>query len=210
MMKSMRGAGLVVCLLVIAGIAGAQSGKSVSTDSNNEPPETGIPMERIIAAVAHNSGRKYLIDPRVRAHVQLIGEDVSNITPAELATILQIHGFTAAEGGGYVLIVPDAATRVVPSPLLSENEIYPDAQPVSAVIPVRNGPAGYLVPILRPLMPQYADLSAVRCSNSLLIVDRFANVKRIESLVKALDVGTPYKPEKCVPPNPASAQHDAH
>ena len=26
---------------------------------------------------------------------------------------------------------------------------------------------------------------------------RYANVKRIEAIVKALDVGTPYKPEKC-------------
>ena len=34
---------------------------------------------------------------------------------------------------------------------------------------------------------------------TLLITDRYANVKRIEAIVKALDVGTPYKPEKCEP-----------
>jgi hypothetical protein len=37
-----------------------------------------------------------------------------------------------------------------------------------------------------------------------LLVDSFANVKRIETIVKTLDVGTPYKPEKCEMPNPGT------
>jgi len=40
-----------------------------------------------------------------------------------------------------------------------------------------------------------------------LIADSYANVRRIETIVKALDVGTPYKPEKCEMPSPA-AHHD--
>jgi len=62
-------------------------------------------------------------------------------------------------------------------------------------------PAAQLVPILRPLLPQYAHLAALPYENTLLIVDRYANVKRIEAIVKALDVGTPYKPEKCESPS---------
>jgi len=30
--------------------------------------------------------------------------------------------------------------------------------------------------------------------------DSFANVKRIEAVVKALDTGTPYKSDRCEPP----------
>jgi len=56
-------------------------------------------------------------------------------------------------------------------------------------------------------MPKMAHLAAAVCSNSLLIVDSFANVKRIETLVKVLDVGSPYKPEKCEMPSPAP-HHD--
>jgi hypothetical protein len=37
-----------------------------------------------------------------------------------------------------------------------------------------------------------------------LIVDSYANVKRIETIVKTLDIGTPYKPEKCTQPNPGT------
>jgi general secretion pathway protein D len=90
---------------------------------------------------------------------------------------------------------------------MSSGQTFPDAQFVDYIIPVKNGPAALLVPILRPLMPQYAMLAAAVCSNSLLIVDSYANVRRIETIVKALDVGTPYKPEKCEMPSPA-AHHD--
>ena len=87
---------------------------------------------------------------------------------------------------------------------MTSGQTFPDAQVVNYVIPVKNGPAAYLVPILRPLLPQMAHLAAAVCSNSLLIVDSFANVRKIETLVKTLDVGTPYKPEKCEMPSPAT------
>ena len=37
------------------------------------------------------------------------------------------------------------------------------------------------------MLPQYAHLAAVPPGNSLLITDRFANLRRIEALVKSLD-----------------------
>ena len=57
-----------------------------------------------------------------------------------------------------------------------------------------------MVPIFRPLLPQYAQLAAEVCSNSLLMSDSYANVRKIEALVKTVDVGTPYKSEKCEMP----------
>jgi general secretion pathway protein D len=65
------------------------------------------------------------------------------------------------------------------------------------VIPVQRIPAATLVPILRPLLPQQAHLAAAICSNSPVIVDTFANIRRIESLVAVLDTGDVYKPERC-------------
>jgi general secretion pathway protein D len=202
----------IIAVCVAASLAGALLGEvswaaDSAPESASESSEAGIPIEPIIATVAHKTGKKYLIDPRVHAHVQLIGQDPSNITYSELLTILQLHGFVTVEGGGYILVLPDANARQVAQPQMSSEQTFPDAQIVNYVIPVKNGPAGFLVPILRPMLPQYAQLAAAVCSNSLLIVDRYANVRRIETIVKALDVGTPYKPEKCEMPSPA-AHHD--
>jgi len=64
---------------------------------------------------------------------------------------------------------------------------------VNKIIPVKTMPAATLVPILRPLLPRHAHLVAVMCRNALIMVDTYANVKRLESLVQALDTGTPYQ-----------------
>ena len=202
----------IIAACAVAGLAaallgGVSSAADSASQSVNDSSDAGIPIEQIIATVAHKTGKKYLIDPRVRAHVQIIGQDPSNITYSDLLTILQVHGFMAVEGGGYVRVLPDANARQVAQPRMSSGQTFPDAQFVDYIIPVKNGPAALLVPILRPLMPQYAMLAAAVCSNSLLIVDSYANVKRIETIVKALDVGTPYKPGECEMPSPA-AHHD--
>jgi hypothetical protein len=47
------------------------------------------------------------------------------------------------------------------------------------------------------LLPQQAHLAAAVCSNALLMVDTFANIRRIESLVAALDTGDRYKADRC-------------
>jgi len=166
---------------------------AISTGSE----EAGVPILTFLKAVAKRTGKKIIVDSRVRGNVQLLGEDVSSVTYSDLLTILQMQGFTAVEGGGFLRVIPEAIIRQSAVPLVVGNATYPDAQYVSALIPVRKVPAGSLVPILRPLLPQQAHLAAAMCSNTLLMVDTFANVRRIESLVAALDTGDTYKADKC-------------
>jgi type II secretory pathway component GspD/PulD (secretin) len=94
----------------------------------------GVSITKVIDAVARKTGKKYLLDPRIHAQVQIIGEDLNRITYAEMLTILQLYGFTAVESGGYVLVVPESTVRVMPLPTASGKEVYPDSQYVSAVI----------------------------------------------------------------------------
>ena len=150
---------------------------AISTGSE----EAGAPILTFLKAVAKKTGKKIIVDSRVRGNVQLLGEDVSNVTYSDLLTILQIQGFTAVEGGGFLRVIPDAIVRQSSLPLVVGTTTYPDAQYVSAVIAVHRMPAASLVPVLRPLLPQQAHLAAVTCSNAILMVDTFANVRRIES-----------------------------
>jgi general secretion pathway protein D len=83
-------------------------------------------------------------------------------------------------------------------PLVTGNNSFPDAQFVTAVVPVKFLTAPSLVPILRPLLPTYGHLAASVCGNSLIVVDNYANVKRMEKLVATLDTGkTPYVSQSC-------------
>ena len=51
-----------------------------------------------------------------------------------------------------------------------------------------NVDAGGLVPVLRPLMPQWAHMSVMPPASRLIIMDRYANVRRITEIVRLLDV----------------------
>ena len=58
---------------------------------------------------------------------------------------------------------------------------------VTQVIAVRNVSAAQLVPILRPLIPQYGHLAAYPASNMLIISDRAANVNRMMRIIQRID-----------------------
>lgn len=196
-MKTSRQLGLSVGAALLLGTLAA-----LAQDSQSSAMASGgtVPLSTLITAVSKNTGRKFVLDPRVRAGVTLIGEEPSSVTYSELLTILSTYGYMAVQTGGYVLVVPDADARMEPLPLLTDGEKLPDDQYVTAVMHVKSLFAGWFVPILRPLLPQQGHLAALPCTNDLVIVDRFANVRRIESIVRAMDTGTPIKPQACSSP----------
>src|SRR5688572_23073909 len=79
-----------------------------ATSSSEASERHGISITDIITAVAQKSAKKFLVDPRVRAEVTLVGQKPSNVTYSELLTILQLHGFAAIPDSHYVRVVPDA------------------------------------------------------------------------------------------------------
>lgn len=195
----------LTCAALPAAFALAVSPPTVYAQSSeasvSEHVEGGVAIKEVIVAVSRKSGKKFILDPRVHAEVVLVGQDIGALGFNELLAVLHDYGFAAVEYGGFVHILPDALIRAVPVPVISGKDTRPDAEFVSKVITVKNVPAAQLVPILRPLLPQAGHLAAFPCSNRLLIVDMFANVRRIEQIIESLDVGEPYKPpEKCGTP----------
>jgi general secretion pathway protein D len=168
--------------------------------------EAGIPVLRLIAIMAKRTGKTFVVDPRVRGQVTLIDRAPEKIGYAEFLALLQTNDFAAVESGNLIRVVPAAAARQLPSPIVTGSETRADAELVTRIIPVRNMPAAMLVPILRPLLPMQAHFAASTCTNVLIVADTFGNVRRIESLVQALDKGEPYQPGKCEPAGPATAK----
>jgi general secretion pathway protein D len=162
----------------------------------------GVPLKQLIEGVAKRTNKTFLLDPRVNGNVVMIGIDPAKITYSQLLAALQIHGFATIESGGITRVVPDSAARSMATPLVTGNDKRDDAEYVTRIIKVNNVSAPQLVPIIRSLLPQNAHLAAYQCTNELLVVDTYANVKRIESIVSAMDKGTPFVPEKCASRSP--------
>jgi general secretion pathway protein D len=185
-----------LCLTLI--LAASLSNASAQSGSTSESSvDAGVPLTQLISTVSKKTGKKFVVDPRVRGGATIIGQDPASISYAELVMILEVNGFSAVEGGGYVRVVPEANVRQLPTPIVSGKETLPDSEYVTRLLPVKSLPAGLLVPILRPLLPQQSHLAAEICSNTLLMVDTFANTKRIESVIQTFDKGEAYKPPRC-------------
>jgi general secretion pathway protein D len=147
-----------------------------------------LDIHDVIASLSSRTHKRFIIDPRVRAVVTLVGMDARDVTYPLLLTILSVHGFSAHEQDGVIVVVPDAFDRQVASSLVpSDNIKASDAEVVTTILVVKNISAGQLVPILRPLMPQQAHLAAWIDRNALIIVDHAANVRRMVAIAEALD-----------------------
>src|SRR5204863_490785 len=80
-------------------------------------------------------------------------------------SILQVYGFIAVPAGDVVKIIPDANARQIPSIDLPDHVSATSDEIVTQVIDVKNVSAAQLVPILRPMIPQYGHLAAYPSSN---------------------------------------------
>ena len=86
-----------------------------------------------------------------------------------------------------IKIVPDANMRQYAADDLPDHVSATSDEMVTQVMEVKNVNAAQLVPVLRPLMPQNAQLSAVPGSNILIISDHASNVNRMMRIIARID-----------------------
>jgi len=97
-----------------------------------------------------------------------------------------VHGYAAVPSGDIIKIVPNTTAKQSNLPLVGKNAAGGEAL-VTRVIPVENSPVEELVPVLRPLVPQYGHLAAVGSANALIISDHIDNIRRMEAIIASLD-----------------------
>jgi general secretion pathway protein D len=170
-------------LVAMVSIASAQQAGRIT------PNFKDADITQITEAVAAATGKNFIVDPRVRAQVTMISS--TPMSPAAFyeayLAILQVHGFIAVQAGEVIKILPDANARQIPSVDLPDHVSSTSDEIVTQVIDVKNVSAAQLVPILRPLIPQYGQLAAYPASNILIISDRANNVNRIIRIIRRID-----------------------
>jgi len=176
----------------------------MSRDSKTSRDD-GMELVEIIERFAQRTGKKIIIDPRVRANVDVAGIDLNQVSWEQLLAILDVHFFAAVDQGGLVTIMPDANARQFPTPVYTDvNFKASDHELVTLLLDVRNACSAQLVPVLRPMMPQAAHMAAAVQTNTIILTDHAANVRRIAQLIEQLDRAAP-SGQKCkefAPPKP--------
>src|SRR3984885_4561166 len=146
-------------------------------------------ITQIAEAVAAATGKNFIMDPRVRAQVTMLSS--TPMSPdafyQTFLSILAVHDFIAVPDGPVVKILPDANARQIPALDLPDSVSATSDEIVTQVIDVKNVNAAQLVPILRPMIPQYGHLAAYPASNILIISDRASNVNRLMRIIQRID-----------------------
>jgi general secretion pathway protein D len=189
------------CCALIGPLAAAaqQSASDETSTKSTSEAGNGIPIERLIDVVAKKTGKRFLIDPRVRANVLIAGQAPAEITYSQLLSVLTVYGFIAVDVGNYIEVLPDANARTVATPIITSKDTRLPDEIVTEVIQVKYISAAQLVPILRPMVPQYGHLVAFLPGNGLIIADHFANVRRLEAIIRSMDVPNAQPPPGVTP-----------
>ena len=185
-----RAPAMAACAAALLLAAGAGSGAQ-PTGPRITPNFKDADVTQLIEAVSAATGKNFIIDPRVRAQVTWLSGANTALTPEQFyqgfLSVLQVHGFIAVPAGNIIKVLPDANMRQIPGNDLPSRVSATSDDVVTQVISVANVSAAQLVPVLRPLMPQNAQLSAVTGANMLIISDRASNVSRMARIVARID-----------------------
>lgn len=146
-------------------------------------------IRSLITTVADITGRNIVVDPSVSGQITVISSeelDAESVYDVFLS-ILAVHGYSAIDDGAVTRIVPDAAARFGSSTVDGDRG---GQDQVTRLIPLEHVRAAEVLPMLRSLVPQSAFLSAHERSNSLLVSDRAAGVRRLQAVIQRLDAAS--------------------
>ena len=143
----------------------------------------------VAKAVQEATGKSFQIDPRVRAQINWLS--TTPLTTEQFyqgfLSALAIHNFVAIPNGNIVKILPADNMRQLPANDLPNRVSSTSDEVVTQIIAVKSVSAAQLVPTLRVLMPQNANIGVVTGSNMLIITDRANNVSRIMRIIERID-----------------------
>jgi len=174
----------VLAMLLIA--LGVPASAAAQSDNGHLLNFQDAEIRSLITTVADITGRNIVIDPAVTGRITVISsqpletESVFGV----FKSILAVHGYGVVEEGPVTRIVPDQAAR------LSAAADGDGQDFITRLITLEHVQAEQVVPMLRSLVADSAWLAAHAQSNSILVSDRAAGVRRLERVIRRLDSAT--------------------
>jgi len=142
-----------------------------------------VDIAKVTQDISKFSKKTLILDPRVKGRISIFSDSIlssEQVWDVYLRTI-QVHGFSALSDGGIVRIVPEnEATR-------DSNNSINSASIATKIFTLKNRAAGEILPQIKAITGRQSHLSSIPSINSILLVDKKSNIKRIEKLLFKLD-----------------------
>ena len=194
--KTMTSASQQQPLLAVSQLAQNQSTQNNQSQQQSLPAESKLwnlrnaDIRAVIAEVSRVTGKNFIIDPRVQGKISIVSTTpMSNHELYQVfLSVLQVSGYAAIPSGDIIKIIPNIDAKTQSTDSLNDMRNPPRGDDMMvAVVPVHYVPSEQLVPVLRPLMPQWSSVSAYAPSNMLILSGRANNIRSLANIIKQVD-----------------------
>jgi general secretion pathway protein D len=153
---------------------------------------TNIDISALIKVMSELTRRNFILDDKVAGKITIMTP--TKMSPDEAYQVflsaLEIKGFTAVEEGTVTRIIPAATARQSALKVIEDGDIQGEGF-VTKLIRLKFINPQEIVGTISPLISRDGSLIAYPNTNSIIITDSVYNIKKIESLVRAIDVVAP-------------------
>lgn len=143
----------------------------------------------VINEVSQETGKNFVVDPRVNGKITLISS--KPLRQREVyqvfLSVLGLLGYSAIPSGNVVKIVPNMESGEQATSVASKEAPGKGDEVVVRVVPLENVSATQLIPVLRPMLPQWSNISSYSPGNVLILLGRAANLERIMNVIQDVD-----------------------
>jgi general secretion pathway protein D len=153
---------------------------------------TNIDINALIKVMSELTRRNFILDEKVAGKVTIMTP--TKMSPDEAYQVflsaLEIKGFTTMEDGSVTRIIPAAMARQSGIKVFQDGDTRGEGF-VTQLIRMKFVNPQDILRTIGPLISKDGNLIAYPNTNSLIITDSVSNIKKIESLVHAIDVAAP-------------------
>jgi general secretion pathway protein D len=143
-----------------------------------------VDIKKVTQDIAQFSKKTIILDPRVKGKITIYSN--ANLNRDQIWNVylrtLQVNGFSVITENSFVRIIPEnEATRDLSIPTGTNGDFE------TVVISLINRSTEEILPMLKPIVGRQAHISSIPSINSILLVDRGSNIKRVKKLILDLD-----------------------
>lgn len=177
------------CILIVAGMLLIQPAyaatKGIMLNFND------VDISTMVKFISDLTGKNFVLDDRVKGKISIFSP--SKLTTDEaynvFVSVLDLKGFTVVPSGKFQKIIPSAGARqaggftlLPPGEQAPVNEKY-----IAQAIKMENISAQEALAFLQPMISKDGHISAFAPGNLLLMVDSSLNIRKLQSILQAID-----------------------
>lgn len=169
----------------------AQNNKRISNEQLVSIDFNNVDIVVFIKFISDLTKRNFIIDEKVKGKVTIISPGKITVGEAYrvFQSVLEVHGLTTVPSGQVTKIIrsPDARSKSIKTRLEEESGNSGDSV-VTQIIPLRYADPNEIKKLFTPLVSKSSVILSYPPTNTLIITDVHSNIRRLQHILKAIDI----------------------